>query len=363
MRDSERRLLERYLCQVIVDLLGGRSSHNSVTMTLRKRTRIPMKEPVLSACLGTMIVMAQAQLGEVPNSCDLCSGETLRPDQEIPLIQVPCSEAALNASQLSTEACATSLMPGFDVSSFCCENTEAPNLCSLCSEEEQIILTRLVHSEQYGQVTCAAMEKAASLAISSEVCMSLQQEAASYCCLDMSNSELPPCELLCPNGAPPADLSKSDPVTGYTCSGLMLEYSRFADGEQCQDSAASSLGFDGVAFCCPDVNPPQKCSTCGSDQELLYPERILFLYQDNSCVTLDKSLSYVVGETKCLHMLAESRAENNCQCRPLRQQAFPPPLPVEELNGEVSSLSASRQGMRNMLLLFLIGIQSIWMFH
>lgn len=366
VRDSERRLLARKKCRGhdrnLSSFTDSRQYSHSIGMTLRKRTRTPMKKSIWGACLGSLLAMARAQLNDVPDSCDLCSGEALRPEQEIPLLQVPCSEAAVNVSQLSTEACATSLMPGFDVSSFCCENFEAPNMCNLCSEQEQIILSRLVTSEQYGEVTCATIQEAASLVISFEVCTSLQQEAASYCCIDLSNFASPPCELLCPDGAPPSDLSKRDPVSGYTCSDLMFDYSRFEDGDQCQASAASSLGFDGVAFCCPDVDPPHECSTCVAGQELLYPERILFLYQDHSCVTLDKSLAYVVGETKCLQILAESRAENNCQCRPLRQQGLPSSPPIAMLNGGVNSLSASRHMIRNVLFLLLIGVQSMWVF-
>jgi hypothetical protein len=307
--------------------------------------------------------MAQSPKVESPNSCDMCSGKALLPDHEIPLLQVPCAEAALNASQLSPGECVVTLTSGYDASSVCCENTEAPNTCKVCSEQYQLIPSRTVSSQLYGQVTCKDFEEAASLVVSEEMCQSLQHEAATTCCMDLSKSESSQCELRCPDGSIPVDLSKRDPVTGYTCSDLVYAYSRFPDnGQDCQNSTASTIGFDGVAFCCPALNPPKECSTCPSGQELLYPDRILFLYQEHSCRTLDESLAYVVGKTACEQILADSRAENNCLCRPLRRQTIPPlPLP-EELNREVSSPSASIDGMWDILVLLLVGVQSFWAF-
>lgn len=325
-----------------------------------------MKDPFLVASLLVWLAMGQSQVGETPNSCDLCSGDPVLVDQQIPLLHVPCSEVTLSASQVSPNECAMTLIPGFDLSSVCCENREPLNLCTLCSSDEYLIPSRTVRSQQYGEVTCKDFEEAVALVNSMEMCQSLQEQAAEFCCVDLAKSALGPCELRCPNGAPPADLEKKDPVTGYTCSDLIVEYSKFPDlDQQCLNSAASSLGFDGVAFCCPDVDPLKECSTCPSGQELLYPERVLFLYHDHSCSTLDESLAYVVGKPACQRLLDESRAENNCLCRPLREDNVVPTTQKAEqagFNEGASGIPVWKNGVFVVWSILIVVVQSFGAF-
>lgn len=302
---------------------------------------LSMRNTILQVCVtGLSLAMAQPSLIDQEAgqpSCDICLGESLVADGEVPLLNLKCSDIALKASQLSAENCTNELIPGYDASSICCENTPPPNECDLCPEEgAQLIPTRTVNSEQYGEsVTCSTFAAAASFVTGAELCQSIQEEVARTCCITLSP---PPdtrsCRLLCPNGSPPNDLAKVDPLTGLTCSELILEYSKFPDEEsgQCQQLVTASLGFDGVAFCCPDVEPPDECSTCRPDEEFLYPERVLFSYHSHTCRVLEESLQYVVGETSCRRILDESRAELNCRCLPARERTIQPsPAPTEIL--------------------------------
>jgi len=329
-----------------------------------------MKEAVwMTYYLATVLVLALtwAQSSEATSSCDICSGRTLRSEREIPLLQITCDSAASNTSRPTPQKCISTLTPEFNISSFCCEDIQQTQpSCSLCSGDNQIIPSQTLTTQHYGLVTCGDFEEAASMVISDDTCLLLQVEASSVCCTELSDSVSRPCELLCPDGSTPPDLSKKDPITGYTCADMMSEYLKFQkDDEKCQESVATNLGFDGVAFCCPNVDPPRECTTCSADFELLYPERILFLYQDQSCRVLDESLAYVVGTQRCEQILTESRADSNCRCRPKRQSSSPT-LPDSSSGGnqDLSGIIESRSLVCSLFLALFLGLQlsSCWGF-
>lgn len=249
--------------------------------------------------------------------CHLCDdGDTLLSDQVYPLTGTSCADIAYYVSLLSEDECrnngANDIFE-FDPKALCCPNMERPNNCTICSSDQWFNPLATASTELYGSVSCAVVQDAASLITSETHCGTLREEAGSQCCTDTP----PPvsCELICPDGAPPPDPFKSDPVTGHSCESLAFSYSQLSE-DQCQNAAAT-LGFDAVAFCCSNVSIPNQCPVCPSGQELLFPERVLFTYKEHSCQTIQESLRFVVGDgSTCQWYLDQSRAIQYCQCRP-----------------------------------------------
>jgi hypothetical protein len=248
-------------------------------------------------------------------ACDLCNGGELIPDGEFSLIDTPCSEIAFEVSLLPPDQCqqASNGLLGFDAAALCCENVDRPNQCNLCSAREQLVPVRAVTTEAYGQVTCAELQDAATLTTTSSACQSLQNEAGGACCIPRPASDI--CELTCPDGSTPPDPLKRDPVTGYSCQDLALEFAKYSADECDKDVISSAIGFDAEAFCCPRVNPPDQCVICPQGEELIYPERVLFAYEGHSCSALSESLRHTLDFASCQSVVDDSRAERNCQCR------------------------------------------------
>ena len=287
------------------------------------------------------------------NSCDLCSGKELLSDQTFNLTRFACSDIAYNFSLSPSGQCqqeTNSRMVGFDSAALCCANVSVPDQCGLCTVRQHLVPTRAVTTELYGEITCADLQGAASLATSNTICQTLQQQSGGFCCVDLVN--VSSCELLCPNGMAPQDPFKTDPVTGYSCQSLAEEYAKLPS-DQC-DTAAAAIGFDAVAFCCAGVAPQNECPICSNDQELLYPERVLFNYKEQSCANLTASLQYAVGNS-CQDIIDQSFAVQNCQCRP-RILPTPPPEGVpNSVMGGGSGSSSLRETRKWFASTFLLG--------
>ena len=242
-------------------------------------------------------------------------------DQKFTLTYTTCPSLAYQVSIQPEGQCQASDLEGFNVTALCCANVEPPGQCTICSSGAELIPSRIVSTISYGEVRCGDVETAASLATNSGTCRSLLQEVGRRCCLEIPNPDA--CMLRCPDGSLPPDPSKLDPVTGYTCQSLASEYAAIAEGD-C-DKAATLVGFDAVAFCCPNVEPPDECSVCSPGETLLFPERVLFAYDDHTCATITESVRYAMGSA-CQDIIDASRAKRNCQCRP---DSLPsPPSPV-----------------------------------
>jgi hypothetical protein len=120
------------------------------------------------------------------------------------------------------------------------------------------------------------------------------------------------CNLLCPNGLPPAEMLQSDPISGHSCESLSLAYAQLSK-EQCPASV-SILQFDAVAFCCPAISPPNECSVCKEEShELLFPDQVLFAYGGHTCGSVQTSASFHLGDG-CVALMDNSRADKNCRC-------------------------------------------------
>lgn len=273
-------------------------------------------------CDATALRQSASYCGctNVDTTCDLCNGQELLMDQEFTLTYATCPFLAYQVSIQPEGQCQLPDLEGFDVAALCCANVEPPDQCTICSPDAELIPSRNVSTISYGEVTCGDVQVAASLATNSGTCRSLLKEVGRRCCLEIPNPDA--CMLRCPDGSVPPDPFKLDPVTGHTCQSLASEYSAIAQAD-CDD-AATLLGFDAVAFCCPMVEPPDQCSVCPPGEALLFPERVLFAYDDHSCATVTESLRYVVGRA-CQEIIDESRANRNCKCR---TDALPSPPSV-----------------------------------
>ncbi len=306
-------------------------------------------------CENTLLRRSAAYCGcpNVESQCDLCSGEELLMDQGLALINLSCSDMAYQVSLQPQGECEQSFLEGFDVAALCCANMERLAQCTLCSAIEQLIPSRVVTTSTYGDVTCGDVEEAAALATTGASCRLLLQEVGRRCCLEIPDPDS--CELRCPEGSLPEDPFKRDPVTGHTCQSLAAEYAKIP-GDECTEAAAI-VGFDAVAFCCPAVEPPDVCYICPPGETLMYPERVLFAYDEHSCVTLTESLKYVVGKG-CNNILDESRANRHCKCRPDILPIPPPPALIPDTIERASKGSSYQLGLWATVLALLLAIQN-----
>ncbi|KAG7338932.1 hypothetical protein IV203_002661 [Nitzschia inconspicua] len=267
--------------------------------------------------------------------CDLCSGKEIMMSRMHPLSGVTCHDLQYKVSWFNTTQCADAgTLLKFDPEALCCPNSNEAEVsstisCPLCTDQQGLTSDKIVSTEAYGEVTCGNAQAAADLLISDLVCTELREEFSTECCVSASES-LPTCEFTCPEtGERPPNLLLQDEVTGYSCSYLVAEYAKFT-ASQCGD-ATNMLGFDAVTLCCngtdgkasssvegsmegsyspspPTSDPGQDsrpmdtsydCRICPSGEELSYPRRVLFAFQQQTCEEVELSARLVTTKTVC----------------------------------------------------------------
>jgi hypothetical protein len=232
------------------------------------------------------------------------------------------SDIAYQVALLSSDQCPDmALHLGFDATALCCLGEEPPNRCPICSSsgQQQLIGDKVIGTDLYGEVTCSDIQDAATLIPTDDLCQTFRQEqvplASSLCCDDLPSEEAE-CALVCADGLPPPDIFRTDPVTRHSCDSLAMEFTKLPQ-DQCPN-AAFLLGFDAHAFCCSDPPPPPNANACTpicpQGEELLYPHRILYSYDEHTCAAVQDSLAFAVGDG-CTNLLDESRVLRNCPCR------------------------------------------------
>jgi hypothetical protein len=291
-------------------------------------------------CMGTSV------------ECNLCDGKEIQMAQSHPLTGMTCRDIQYLATLLnSTECSNTSRFLNFDPEALCCpvaeNNEEALSTisCPLCTTQQGLTQGKIISTDSYGQVSCGDAQAAANLLASDQQCADLRRQFSSDCCVGTPADEsVVTCQLTCPEtGERPTDLLLQDEVTGYTCNFLVAEYAKFT-ASQCVN-ASSILGFDAESFCCGDhegnsgaestptqsdpplptsrpvndndvpINPSHDCRICPDGRELLYPQRILFAYQEQTCQHVEQTALSLTSESDCWNFLDRSRALGNCACR------------------------------------------------
>lgn len=59
------------------------------------------------------------------------------------------------------------------------------------------------------------------------------------------------------------------------------------------------------------------CRLCPPERGLLYPHRVLFAYNEQTCGEVEEAASLLSSETDCWNLLDDSRALSDCACRRL----------------------------------------------
>lgn len=104
---------------------------------------------------------------------------------------------------------------------------------------------------------------------------------------------------LCPNGAPPSDLEKTEHVLyGWNCRSFQYITALLNIGECAV--ASQVLEFDAAAFCCEGVEPPNVCDFCPSGQEVVDPDKTISSeYGFVRCGDIEQSLQMVPTNDSC----------------------------------------------------------------
>lgn len=304
-------------------------------------------------CMGTSV------------ECNLCDGKEINMAQEHPLMCITCRDLQYHVALLNATQCSdVDRYLNFDPQALCCPNNNnadtAPSKtisCPLCSNQEGLNQCKVVSMERYGKVSCGNVQAAANLLTSDQECTSLRQETSNECCVDTPSEEsVATCELTCPEtGQRPSNLLLEDVQSGNSCNYLVSEYAKFT-ASQCLN-ATNILGMDAVSLCCsnndttvdesggdnnltlttelqqpaasPSSIPPTStangvvesatdsflCRICPGGAELLYPRRVLFAYQEQTCQEVEEAALRIRTESDCWDLLDRSRALSNCACR------------------------------------------------
>jgi hypothetical protein len=301
-----------------------------------------LKEYIDSAgtCDDTALRRSAAWCGCYGSSiaCELSckGGDPVDMEQTHPLTGVSCQEISYQVALLDNKQCPqASLYLNFEPTALCCPSDSSLSSdlisCPLCTDMQGLTTDKTVTTETYGEATCGDAQAAANLLTSEQICIHLRQTFSQSCCFERQDDEsvsTKSCELKCPStGQGPPDLSREYADTGYSCSNMVAEYSNLT-AAQCSN-ASSIIGFDAISFCCDDVDVDEPsesqgpvddtilfdCRVCPPQQRLLYPSRVLFAYNELTCMEIERTASSITDESSCFRLLDESRALSNCACR------------------------------------------------
>jgi hypothetical protein len=254
--------------------------------------------------------------------CKLCSGGDILFDQKHPLTGMSCRELEFQVSLFHAEECSTaSSFLQFDPNLLCCSNNNPENPtsaipCPICIDQQTLGADQIVATEAYGEISCLDAQLAANLLTSEQICTDFRQQFSDSCCVDLPNDGV---------------------------------------GSDASDLTTPSSGIPVQAPDTDNSNDPiiPECRICPLGQQLSYPSRVLFAYNEQqTCNDIEKELSSVMEATACLSLLDKSRALSNCACRErLDNDLNGNSNPVIEVNGSGTRYSLETLWLYSWLLI------------
>jgi hypothetical protein len=183
----------------------------------------------------------------------------------------------------------------------CCDEQYVPeNVCSVCPDGSPFRTSvSIPGSPERRELTCADIPSEGSFldffTTPGDCSDTFLQRSAAWCQCPGHEVE---CHL-CPKGAAPADLEKTENVLyGWNCKSFQYVTALLKQGE----CAVSShiLDFDATAFCCEGVEPPDICDFCPVGQEVVNPDKtIATQYGFVKCGDIEESLRMIPTPSSC----------------------------------------------------------------
>lgn len=183
----------------------------------------------------------------------------------------------------------------------CCNEQYVPvDVCSVCPDGSPYSTDISVPgASNRRELTCAELPSEASFlnyfTTPGDCSDTFLQRSAAWCECPGHKVE---CHL-CPGGASPPDLSKTEQVLyGWDCSSFQFVTALLSEVE-CS-LASEILEFDAAAFCCEGLDPPDLCPFCPTGQKVADPDKVVpTQYGFLKCGDIEESLRMVPTTESC----------------------------------------------------------------
>jgi hypothetical protein len=183
----------------------------------------------------------------------------------------------------------------------CCHEQYVPeNVCSVCPDGSPFQTSiSIPGATGRSELTCADIAAEGSFldffTTPGDCSDTFLQRSAAWCRCPGHDVQ---CHL-CPNGASPMDLHKTEKVFyGWSCENFRYITALMSHGECVV--AEQVLEFDAQAFCCEGVELPNACDFCPEGQQVLYPDNtITSPYGVHKCSDIEESLQMLPTQAGC----------------------------------------------------------------